>query len=492
MPSKPVVRSRKSRKPPLLPKAAPTPETDEHASERRGLSIFLQQTRAFRLALALYNDPVARDSEIRSLCEELAGQGIRVLTLDLREPPGDSRMLLARVEDLVKDAASTSERFVVMVVNLETRVDYNPELVRPGNPGAAFLETANLHRELFPEVGPYPLVIWMTELLERAFVGHAPDLWHWRSHVFDLRTLSVPSEAIVSADQNDWSSDDFRRHPEDRLRRLEEELAAYRRAGMLLAECHTLNAMGMARSDAGDHRLALRDFEQALTIANKVGFKAYMGAALMNLGNAHKNLGDTRKAIDFYEQRLTIAREIGERRGEGIALGNLGNAFLALGDVPKAIDFFQQRLAIAREIGERRGEGIALGNLGVAYAAQGDTRKAIDLYEQRLTIAREIGERRGEGMALGNLGIAYKKLGETSKAIDFFDQQLAIAREIGDRRGEGNALWNSALVFWELEERNGAMRRGVAALAIYQSIEAPVAEKVKATLEEWDRDKGAP
>ena len=220
MPAKPPTKRKTKRIKPHIASRALTPQND---AERRGLAIFLRQTIEFRLGLALYNDPVARDRIIHSLTEELATEHIRVVTLDLRES-AHGQTLLARVEAVVKAAAiKEGERIAVMVVNLEGSVDYTPELAQPGGPGTEFLATANFHRELFPAACPGPLVIWMTELLERAFVRHAPDLWHWRSHVFDFRTRSRPHEAADAAESGRMKSDDDRLHPEDRLHRLEGE-----------------------------------------------------------------------------------------------------------------------------------------------------------------------------------------------------------------------------------------------------------------------------
>ena len=504
------------------PPADPLPESAVTA--RLGLEIFLRQATGFRLALALYNDPVVRDALIRSLAAELAPAGLRVLTLDLREPSPE-RTLLARVQALLAaHPPAPGQRLAVMLVNLESCVDYSPELARRGGPGTAFLETANLHRDLFQTACPAPLVIWMTELLERAFAQHAPDLWHWRSHVFDLRTRTG-FDATMSPQRPSLANDDFRRHPEDRLRRLEEELVAYRKAGSRKDEARVLNAIGIARLDAGDARMAGRDFEAALSLYRQLGDRRGEGNAIGNLGLAHADLGDARRAIAFYEKQLVIVREIGDRRGEGNALENLGSAFKDLGDARQGIAFYEQSLAIAREIGDRRGEGITLGNLGLAHAALGNARQAIAFYEQQLVIAREIGDQLGEGNALGNLGLAYAALGDVRQAIVSYEQQLdivreigdrrgeaaalgnlgnannalgdahqaivfygqalVIAREIGDQRGEGNALWNSALAYEKLGDRAQALARAKSALQIREAIEDPNAPKVRAKLAEW-------
>ena len=492
-------------------------------AERRGLEIFLRQRTGFHLALALYNDSLERASCIQKLNDALTAEKIELRVIDLLQSTG-AHTLLDHVEAEVR-SAKNDQRLAVMIINLESRVEYNPELHQPGSPGLEFLATANLHRELFEAACPFPLVIWMTELLERAIVKQAPDLWQWRSHVFDLRTRKRQVPTFTTPDGGPMHSDDDRLHPETRLQRLEDELAAYRNTGSRADEMRILNAIGLARLDAGDAKLARHDFAEVLRIAKELRNRWWEGTALGNLGNAHVGLGDARKAVKFYEQQLVITRENDDRRGEGHALGGLGTAHTELGNARKAIEFYEQSLMIAREIGDRRGEGAVLGNLGVVYGALGDTRKAIEFYEQFAAIAREIGDRRGEsttlvnlgtayaalgdarkaieffeqarvidretgdrrgeGVALVNLGNAHAALGDTRKAFEFYEQSLMITREIGDRRGEGYVLWNAALVHNSLGHRVEAISCAEAALAIREAIEDPNAAKVRAALAEW-------
>lgn len=202
-----------------------------------------------------------------------------------------------------------------MVVNLESRVDYTPELARREKAPDSFLATANFQRDRFPEVCHGPVVFWMTETLERAFFEQAPDLWHWRSHVFDLRTRSAPEMEPLDPDGRPWWSGDNRLHPELRIRRLEEELAAYRQIGSAREEMQALISLGIAHMDIGDARRALKDFEAVLKLARKLGNRAWEGAALNNLGSAHRRLGAPRRAIGYHEQALVIVRESGDRRG---------------------------------------------------------------------------------------------------------------------------------------------------------------------------------
>ena len=187
----------------------------------------------------------------------------------------------------------------------------------------------------------------------------------------------------------------------------------------------------------------------------------------------------------WLETAISAARKGGDKAAEGNHLGNLGVAYAALGETRRAIEYYEQQLKIARQIGDRRGEGHALGNLGLAYADLGETRRAIEYYDQGLKIDREIGDRRGEGADLGNLGNAYAALGQMRKAIDYFEKHLQIAREIGDRRGEGADLWNMALAYEKVGDPAKAAELARAALAIFEAIEDPGAEKVRHGLERF-------
>ena len=157
-------------------------------------------------------------------------------------------------------------------------------------------------------------------------------------------------------------------------------------------------------ADAGVYVLSLRLhqterikwLEDALAAVRSLNDKKAEGVHLGNLGNAYANLGQVTKAIEFYEAALSISREIGDKQGEGNHLGNLGLAYARLGEVTKAIEFYEAALTISREISDKQGEGNRLGNLGNAYARLGEVDKATGYMEKSLAIFDEIGSPNAE------------------------------------------------------------------------------------------------
>ena len=76
-------------------------------------------------------------------------------------------------------------------------------------------------------------------------------------------------------------------------------------------------------------------------------------------------------------------------------------------------------------------------------------------------------------------------MGETRRAIQFYEQALFIDREIGNHRGEAADLWNMSLALNGLGERAQAIQHAEQALTVYDQIESPHAEQVRARLAEW-------
>ncbi|MBE2283404.1 MAG: tetratricopeptide repeat protein [Prosthecobacter sp.] len=446
------------------------------------MGLFVRQVTEFRLALALHNDPVRRDAMIQELAGDLAKDALQLLVVDL-DKDEHGRMLLEHVK-LSLTRLSPGMRPVVMVVNLEGRVEYNPELAAAKH--TDFLASANLHRELFVAACPCPLVIWMTEMLEQAFVKQAPDLWHWRSHVFDLRTRRMSQSQGQDEEGVLIGSDDQRIHPGVRVTKLLEELAAYRANGSRFDEMRTLNAIGIARQQMGDARLARHDFQAVFEIARELQAPGWEATALGNLGGTLAEIGDLELAEISFAQALEIARAVQDLKMEANILSNLGIIRRRMNDLPKALEYHEQSLSLARLIKDRKTEGTALANLANVHADLHDDRKAIELAEESLLIARELGDRRGEAGALGTLGVTHRHLGDLQKAIDYYSQQEAISREVGDWRGEGRAIWNSALAHGAMGRHEEGRSLARNALVIYKSLGHPLARDIEAFLNELE------
>jgi tetratricopeptide (TPR) repeat protein len=78
-----------------------------------------------------------------------------------------------------------------------------------------------------------------------------------------------------------------------------------------------------------------------------------------------------RLAVKKYEEALSILRAIGEREGEAVVLSRSGYAYNLLGEKQKALDFYKQALGLHRAVGNRRGEALSLNDLSLPKLSHG-------------------------------------------------------------------------------------------------------------------------
>jgi CHAT domain-containing protein/Tfp pilus assembly protein PilF len=224
-------------------------------------------------------------------------------------------------------------------------------------------------------------------------------------------------------------------------------------AQQLYDEGWTLLEEGSAES----LKQAIRKWEQALSLWQKLGNKEQQAVINLALGRVYDLLGFKPKALEHYNQALTLYQSLKDRAGEAITLNNIGAVYNDLGEKQKALDYYQQALPLRRAVGDRTGEATTLNNIGLVYDTLGEKQKALDYYQQSLPLSREVGNRAGEATTLNNIGHVYSYLGEKQKALDYLQQSLPLSRAVGDRTGESRTLNNIGLVYSDLGEKQKAL-----------------------------------
>ena len=98
----------------------------------------------------------------------------------------------------------------------------------------------------------------------------------------------------------------------------------------------------------------------------------------------------TRRALEYCEQALGLAQEVGYRQGEADTWDSLGFAYHHLGRHTDAVAAYQQALALFRDLGNRYYEAETLVHLGDTYDASGDAEAARDRWRAALAILTDL------------------------------------------------------------------------------------------------------
>lgn len=289
-------------------------------------------------------------------------------------------------------------------------------------------------------------------------------------------------------------------------------------------ESSALGNLAIIYVSSGESKKAIEILEPILQTARQNKNRKRESLTLGTLGSVYNSLGNFSKAIELHTQSLKMAQEIGDLEGESVALTNLANTYSDLGDSEKAQEYDRQALEISQKIGDKLGENLILHNmssprnfstgeefessakkfeelletarqndypleefrclygLGTIYLELDIHPKAVEYLDLALTKARQIGDKEKEMHCLGHLGNIFGMVGDDHLAIEICDEALELAREIGDRLSEGVNLQMLGLGYACLGEMQKAYTYWKEALAIFEAIESPNAEKVRSLI----------
>src|SRR5262245_22504965 len=192
---------------------------------------------------------------------------------------------------------------------------------------------------------------------------------------------------------------------------------------------------------------ALKKFEEALALWQKVENRQEEARTLQFIGSLHQFLGENQKALGRYKQALSL-REAGEDRSEEAETRNsLGLIYNLLGESQTALTYFSEALKLRRELEDLQGQALVLTNIGAIHSRTGELQKALECYREALELRRTLNDDRGKSLTLQNLGTAYFRLGEIDQAIDYYRQALQLRQAIKDRDGQIYTLLSIGLCY---------------------------------------------
>ena len=112
-------------------------------------------------------------------------------------------------------------------------------------------------------------------------------------------------------------------------------------------------------------------------------------------------------AFYFAQMEYDLAEAIGNKKYMAAALYTQGVSFYFQSDYVKAIDHYTRSLKISEELEDKSGIANSLNNIGLIYQNQGSYDKSLSYYQQSLEIKEEIGDKKGIATSLNNIGIVF-------------------------------------------------------------------------------------
>jgi CHAT domain-containing protein/tetratricopeptide (TPR) repeat protein len=318
---------------------------------------------------------------------------------------------------------------------------------------------------------------------DEALAAYADAAEHWlrlgstREHAQTLYSV-----ATLHYDRSDWTrsaelaaaaADLYAELGEDALRANARHLQA---AALIETAVNIEHApsVAIAPEAAAMFDEALRLFDEARAVQQRLGNGYDVGTIVNNIGLTHFYMGDLEQARSHWQQAVALFRDLDEWTAELKPLANQAVVDSEQGFLVSAIESFERIIEIlpAGELQEFRAR--TLDNLGASQRIFGSFDEALRSHSAALGIHRERGDAIGEAYSLRGIGQAYYALGEFELATDYLERALTILEQANDGAGQLTALMYLGRIAYLVGDYDGALERHRLALS-YTSSELDVA-----------------
>jgi tetratricopeptide (TPR) repeat protein len=242
-----------------------------------------------------------------------------------------------------------------------------------------------------------------------------------------------------------------------RLGELEASLAAYeqylRESPTAEHRIEALVRIGGQLRLLGRFGQALDTLNQALQLANEVGYAIGQAQALTGKGATYNMIGRTDEAINHFRQAYQLYEESSDIDSQAQTLNSIGIAYGYTGQLDKAIAAFQEMLALSQHAPSQQHRlVVAMNNLGECYQHLFDMAQAIPYHEDALELAQKSGLRAVEVDICRNLGLELSQVGREEEGLAYLQQALKLSEEIHAHHMLAYTLY--ALVLTEVQWGN--------------------------------------
>lgn len=208
--------------------------------------------------------------------------------------------------------------------------------------------------------------------------------------------------------------------------RLDYRLAA--EAKNILGEAGALVGLGDVYLAQGDYVRAADNYQQVLTLAERLGIKQGIAAVSVKMGNLHYAQGNFAQAMEHYLKSVRLYEELGSKLEITYPLANLGSAYFSLGNYEKALEHYQRILKIYEQLSSKSGAAWLRNQIADVYATQGKNEPALAYYDLSLKAHEELGNKPMQAYSLNGIGRIRFTEGKYAEAIALFTRAAILAR----------------------------------------------------------------
>jgi tetratricopeptide (TPR) repeat protein len=330
-------------------------------------------------------------------------------------------------------------------------------------------QQVNLLRERIADAFPQTFIFWMSDSQITLAASQAPDLWNWRSAVFNFtaQILEKDNKPQLNAAEFTSIANVNAADADLRLQEIEAYLvqnSAASSAYLQLEAAEILERLGEWDKALRYAEAAVRKFDHD----DNDMFKAVTKGKIADIFQARGRL-DEALAIRQNDE-LPVYQQLGDVREAAVTKGKIADIFQARGRLDEALAIRQnEQLPIFEQLGDVRSAAVTKGKIADIFEARGrlDEALAIRQYDE-LPVYEQLGDVRSAAVTKGKIADIFQARGRLDEALAIRqNDELPVYQQLGDVR-------EAAVAKTKIADIYAAQNRMTEALAIWRNDVLPI------------------
>lgn len=225
--------------------------------------------------------------------------------------------------------------------------------------------------------------------------------------------------------------------------------------------------LGQLERDKGDYKNSKIHYLFGLSLALKSKDLVTIAWAYQNMGNLYYIQSDYSKAMRYYLGALSS----GEKAGDILRIANanmqIGSLYFDLNDTLKAEFYFTKAYEYNKKLGDEVATAKSINNLGNISKYKGDGYRALFYYSQAIDVFKRHNLEREISAVLNNIGAIYAiSFKNPRKAFPYYAESYQIDKRLGIINDLALSSYNLSAVYIKLNMYDSALFYGLQALKL--------------------------
>jgi serine phosphatase RsbU (regulator of sigma subunit) len=218
-----------------------------------------------------------------------------------------------------------------------------------------------------------------------------------------------------------------------------------------------LNNIGHSHVTRGNYQLALKYYQESLSISESLGDYQSVALRFNNMGDVYGRLGMLDQAIEYLKKALEQYDKANYQYGQALVLSNLSNYLAMMGNIPEAERFSGRALALARKHQLDELKGTIYQNYGNVFQKKNQIDVALLYYDSSLAIKKIHNAPREVLSTMVSIAYVQSDLKNYPLAMAFYDSAQVIAEELNIPEQLASILMSRGRLKLSLNDQTGAL-----------------------------------